>query len=359
MTLIEKEFYTEREAIELLMLYSYSDGSEFETAVWKERGALKKNSSTHKAVLRKLNCLFDNVSCEGKESVRKYFLTGLKDQPIKDMGGNIGRRATSKDFLMDEYIFNKLVELKDNSANAYGAWIRELKILESHNFYSKKIVNMIGKLHEETPGLFNASEIRDEFIHTITKRNLDIVENAFQRLEKDKRIELKVFYNFKKIDGSNKLVSKQEYDEVSEEFTSFLKKEETSYHRFNKIRNKKRPSEREIEILESAKKQLAHFDIEYYYKSYQVKIVDETIRQDMNKEEFEKVYFDRLLELTEYRQEKYLGKQTEYFWQKYYKLNTLAILRHIGVEGLDNEIEIELNKRPIAFGHNVDLSEIF
>ncbi len=358
MTLV-KEFYSEREAIELLMEYGFSDGSEFETSIWKARGCLKENHDTHKAVLRKLNCAFEQVSYDGKGKKRRYYLDGLRKEMLEDMGGNIGRRATSNDFIMDEYIFNALVDMKNKTANTYGKWAREMKILDKYSFYSNNILEMLHELHKETPGNFNTSEIRDEFINTITKRNSDIIEKAFQRLQKAKRLEIKIYYNFKKTDGSYKLVSQNEYEKVSNEFTSFLAKEDMDYFRFNKIRNKKRHSERETEILESAKKELAHFDIEFYFKSYDVKILDKTIRQEVSKADFEKAYFDRLIDLTEHRQEVYSKKTREYFWQKYYRLNTLAILRHIGIADLDKDIEQELNKRPARFGHTVDLSKIF
>ena len=359
MTLIDEITVTEREAIELLMEYGYSDGSEFETSIWKARDCLKENHDTQKAVLRKLNCVFEQVSYDGKGKKRKYYLHGLRKEMLEDLGGNIGRRPTDNDFLMDEYIFNALVDMKNKTANTYGKWARELEILDKYNFYANNILEMLLELHKETPVNFNTSEIRDEFINTITKRNSDIIEKAFQRLRKAKRVEVKTYYNFKKIDGSYKLVSQNEYEKVSNEFTSFLAKEDIDYFRFNKIRNKKRPSERETEILESAKTELAHFDIEFYFKSFDVEILDKTIRQDVSKDEFEKAYFDRLIDLTEHRQQGYSKKTREYFWQKYYNLNTLAILRHIGIKELDKDIEEELNKRPARFGHTVDLSKIF
>ncbi|MDF2065090.1 hypothetical protein [Bacillus sp. Cr_A10] len=62
----------------------FCDGSEFETSIWKQRGCLKENHDTHKAVLRKLGCIFEEVSYEGKGKKRKYILEGLREEPLAD-----------------------------------------------------------------------------------------------------------------------------------------------------------------------------------------------------------------------------------------------------------------------------------
>ena len=350
----------EKAAIELLMKYGYSDGSEFETSIWKTRGCLKENHDTHKAVLRKLSCIFEEVSYEGKGKKRKYILEGLRDKPLIDEGGYNGRPATDNDYLMDEYVFNKLVE-ENNYPSTYGKYAKDFGFFNTTGLYSGEAFNMLNELHKHTHDLYNSKEILGEFVDTIKKRNSDIIEKAFKRLQGAKRIKVEEIYNFKKINGKFKVVNKETYEHIVNVFKTFLKDNEISLFQFNKIRDKKGLSELEKEVMQNAEVILSKYNIEFYFISYQVEIIDSTIRKIVSKEDFNNAYMERLIELTKQRQERYTKKESTYFWQKYYMLNTFALLRYQGVSGydLDRIILEELNKRPIAFGHQKDLSNLF
>lgn len=363
MTLLEKEFYTEREAIELLMLYSYSDGSEFETAIWKARGSLKGGHATLIAVIRKLNCLFNNVRVEGTGKRRKYFLSGLKDQPVKDTGGNNGRPVATESYLMDEYVFNQLLTAKNvGMSRTHKTWVRDLGLAQKLDYGSKAMYTMLYELHKATRDSFQTSTIRNEFIAALEARDIDIVEKAFKRLEKAERIKTSIIYNVKRLDGSYDMVSEEEYKLISDLFNEFLSAHDATLFKFTKLKKKKEPTDKEMEILKEAKEHLALNEIDFFFKSYQVKIIDKTVHQAVTREEYDTAYFDRLITLTEHRQNDYTNKDSDFFWQKYYKLNTFAILRFMGITGLDEAIEEELNKRPVmAFEtkNNFDLTEIF
>ncbi|MFB5088627.1 hypothetical protein PGC35_15705 [Psychrobacillus sp. PGGUH221] len=350
----------EKAVIELLIQYGYSDGSEFETSIWKQRGCLKENHDTHKAVLRKLRCIFEEVSYEGKGKKRKYILEGLREEPLTDEGGNNGRPPTNHDFLMDEYVMNKLIE-ENKFPCTYNKWAKDFGFFSTIGLYHNETFNMIQKLHKQTPELYNAKEILDEFSDTVKKRNSDIVEKAFKRLQEAKRINVVEVYNFRKLDGKFKIVEKETYEKVVEVFKVFLKENEITMFQYNKIREKKALSEMEKEIMKNAEITLSKYNVEFYFISYQVEILDSTIHQVVTKEEFNNAYITRLVELTKQRQERYVRKESNFFWQKYYMVNTFALLRFLGVNGfgLDEIIIEELNKRPIAFGHGMDLSKLF
>lgn len=363
MTLLEKEFYTEREAIELLMLYSYSDGSEFETTMWKSGGSLKGGHDSHKAVIRKLNCLFDDVRIEGKGSKRKYFLNGLKDQPLKDTGGNIGRRITSEGYLMDEYVFNQLLNTTNlGMPRTHKTWVRDLELTHRIGYGAKPMYTMLYELHKDTRDSFQTSKIRNEFINAIEARNIDVVEGAFERLEKAGRIKVDLECNVKRLNGNYETVTPEEYQQISDSFNEFLSFYDTTLFRYTNLKKKLEPSTVEQELLTEAREFLGLDNIDFFFKSYYVKIINTTVHQAVTREEYDTAYFDRFITLTRHRQNDYTKKDSDFFWQKYYKLNTFAILKQMGIKGLDEEIEEELNKRPVmAFvtTNNLDLTEIF
>ena len=357
MTLVK---LNEKAVIELLMEYGYSNGSEFKTEMWKEDGCIKGGHNTHKAIIRKLECIFEEVSYEGKGKKRIYTLDGLRDEPLADEGGYAGRPPTEYDLLMYEYVMNKLIE-DNNYPSTYNKFAKDFGFYTSNGLYGSKAFDMIHKLHKQTPELYNAKEILDEFADTIKKRNSDIVEIAFKRLQKAKRIKVEKVYNFRKLDGKFEIVEKETYERVVKVFQNFLNDNQISMFQFNKIRDKKALSELEKEIMKDAEKLLQQYNVDFYFVSYQVEILDATVHQVVTKEEFNNAYMTRLVDLTIQRQGKYGRKNSSYFWQKYYMVNTFALLRFSGVNGydLDRIILEELNKRPIAFGHQKDLSNLF
>lgn len=357
MTLVK---LNEKAVIELLMEYGYSDGSEFETTMWKNDGCIKGGHNTHKAIIRKLECIFEVVSYQGKGRKRIYTLDGLLNEPLADEGGYGGRPPTEYDLLMDEYVINKLIE-ENKYPSTYNKFAKDFGFYTTTGLYSSRTFDMLHKLHKQTPELYNAKEILDEFADTIKKRNSDIVEKAFKRLREAKRIEVIEVYNFRKLNGKFEIVEKEAYDNVVQVFKVFLKDNEISMFQYNKIREKKALSELEKEIMKNAEMTLAKYNVEFYFVSYQVQTLDNTVNHVVTKDEFNHAYMTRLVDLTTQRQEKYVRDNSSYFWKKYYMVNTFALLRLSGVSGynLDKVITEELNKRPIAFGHEVDLSKLF
>ena len=359
MTLLEKEFYTEREAIELLMEHGYSDGSEFETSIWKSRKCLKENHATHVAVLRKLACICEEVSYEGKGQKRKYFLIGLREEFIADEGGNNGRRPTDYDLLIDEYVFNQLVSNSNSFPRSYRGWAKTLKLPSVFGLHVDKTYEILRSLHADTSDSYNASEIIDEFIGTMSKRNSDIIEKAFNRLQKANRVKVTKVYNFLGTDGKYKIVTFEEYREVEEEFKSFLEETEITMFQYNKMKDKKFKNEYVSEIINNAKKILALWDVDFYFISFSVDVLDSTVKTNVSYKDCINAYYCRLIELTEQRQERYERVEKTYFTKKYYLLNTLAMLKFIGIEGLDEKIQTELNKVPKRIEFNKGLSNLF
>lgn len=170
--------FTEEEAINITIDHGY-DGSEFNTAVWKDRGCLIPNR-TMDALISKLETIYHTVKVEGRGKKRNYILKDKKEEMTDREYNYKGTLPTEEEEEMKEYIFNILVNTGVGNAKPYNSWIRDFELFQPMPFSSKTLIAAMKELHAGVRS--NSKEIVNEFIKAINNYNKSIVESSFRRL---------------------------------------------------------------------------------------------------------------------------------------------------------------------------------
>ncbi|MBB6445624.1 hypothetical protein [Bacillus benzoevorans] len=344
---IKKIEFTEEEAIRITMEHGY-DGAEFNTSVWKTRGCLHPNR-TLDALISKLKTIYDSVEVEGKGKKRKYILKDKKVKVSERIFNYKGTIPTLEDDIMKEFIFNHLVSYEKEFTQSYRGWARLIGFIGTDNFKVEEMIQKLKNVHHGFPTIYNPKEAVGKFIQTLNIRNKDVVEKSFKRLEKEGRITVSEVYNFKMNDGQIEEVDQLEYEEVQEVLKELLESKEVTYYQYTQSVTSLNKSKKMKEIIREVGNYLSEqFDIQYFFKSFKVTVLDKTIHNEISKDEFKQAYFKRLIKLSIDRQNKKDYKESLSFWKRFYLLNTLALLKYLNVKGIekywDNERKLQLEK---------------
>jgi hypothetical protein len=345
---LEREAFTEEEAINITIQHGY-DGSEFKTAVWKDRGCLIPNR-TMDALISKLETIYKYVEVKGKGKKRNYFLSDKKEEMTERVYNYKGTVPTEEDITMKEYIFNYLILNRIEIPHSYKKWGEMLGLLQLNNSWFELFTNEIIKLHR---GLikFNPNEIASEFISSINNNNKAVVRNSFNRLEKDGRISQSSVYMFKTIYGNHEEVDEEDYDnamsfkrDLVDSLGINFQHYTLSYYSFYKNDKMQR-------IIREVNEQMAkEFKIAKMYKEIKISIKDNKIEKEISKEEFNQAYFQKFIKLTRDRQNRDDYQNSKSFWRTFYLMNTLTLLAlvlkdRLEVEGLEELLYEEKKRR--------------
>lgn len=353
-----KTIFTEEEAINITIQHGY-DGAEFNTKAWNNNGSLKPDR-TYKGFISKLETIYSTVKVEGKGKKRKYILMDKKEQITERQYNYKGSLPTPEDELMKEYIFNNLIKYHSNQYT-YKGWAESLNFVNPQRLDTEKMINEIKYAHAGFPVIYNPKEVVSIFIQTLNVRNKDVIEKSFQRLEKENRIKLTEMHTFQYSDKKYDIVSKEEYEEIINELKLFLESKGITYYIYSQSLGSIHKSKKMEQLIKDVEEYLLdHFDIIKFFKRFKIEIIDSNIIQPVSKTEFNKAYFDRLLKLTQDRQQKEKYRDSLSFWRRYYLYNTLTLLRYIiGLENIDklhrkSYLQYEEDKTTFSIQFDID-----
>jgi hypothetical protein len=331
---IEHSSITEEQAIKITIEKGYN-GSEYKTAAWKQRQCLKPDR-TLSGLIGKLETIYNHVEFVGTGKKRKYILKDKKNEVSEREFNYKGSIPTHEDEVMTEYIFNHLLNYTSDYTKAYKGWAKEIGFINPNSLIIEDMIKVIKDLHYGINMIYNPNEVVSIFLQTLNVRNKDIIEKSFQRLEKDNRIKVTEIYNIKDVDGQYKTITQTEYNTFTTHIGEFLKQYDVSYYAYTQSLNSIHKTKKIKEVINYVNDYLLnHFNIEYFFKSFKVLVIDKEIKREVSKEEFNAAYFQRLIKLTMDRQEKENYKDSISFWKKFYLINTLSLLKHIKVSGID------------------------
>jgi hypothetical protein len=334
----EVSSYTEEQAIYFTIENGYN-GSEFETAAWKQRKCLKPDR-TLKGLISKLETIFDYVEVTGTGKKRKYILKDKKVHITERQYNYKGSVPTPEDETMTEYIFNKLLTYPKGFNKSFRGWAKCIGFIEPDQLHIEDMIKEIKQTHVNFPVIYNPKEAVSVFLQTLSTRNKDIIEKSFQRLEKDNRIQVTVIYNIKHTDGTYSTIRQLEYEEILSHITTLLESNGVSYYAYSQALTSIHKSENMKLIIKEVAEYLEHyFGIDYLFKSFSISITDKTIKRDVAFDEFNSAYCQRLIKLTLDRQEKKEYKDSIVFWKRFYLLNTFVLLRFINATKTDELIK--------------------
>jgi hypothetical protein len=344
---LESNTFTEEEAINITIEHGY-DGSELNTAVWKDRGCLNP-TRTLDALINKLETIYHTVEVSGKGKKRKYLLKNKKEEMTEREYKYKGTVPTEEEELMKEYIFNYLVKHGVGNARPYSAWVRNFDLFQKNSFSSKPLIEEMKELHMGV--LSNPKEIVSEFINAINNFNKSIVENSFRRLENEGRITRSISYVFRTVDGNYEEVDEERYEEATTFKKELVEAHEITYRQYIQAYfSVGHRSARMTNIINEVDEQLAKvFGVKYMYQAIGILIIDENVIKEVSKDEFDQAYFHKFIKLSQDRQNRSDYKDTKSFWRRTYLMNTLKILSlilkdKIVVVGLEELLSKETKK---------------
>lgn len=336
----ELSSFTEEQAIYFTIENGYN-GAEFETVAWKQRKCLKPDR-TLKGLISKLETIFNNVEVTGTGKKRKYILKDKKLHITERQFNYKGSIPTPEDETMTEYIFNKLLSYPEGFNKSFKGWAKLLGFIEPDQLSLEDMIKEVKHTHYNFPVIYNPREVVSVFLQTLNTRNKDIIEKSFQRLEKEKRIQVAEIYNIKYLDGTYSTITQLEYETILSYITTLLDSKGISYYAYSQSLTSLHKSKSMKQVITEVDEYLEHyFGIDYLFKSFSITITDKTIKKEIAYGEFNSAYYNRLIKLTHERQEKKEYKDSIVFWRRFYLLNTLVLLKHLKVTETDEYIHIQ------------------
>lgn len=266
---------------------------------------------------------------------RKHLVGELRVDRVKKEDGREGnsRKPTADDFILDEYVFNKLVKLNGGDRPLKN-WVQEVELYNLYNVDKEAMKLLIENVHSEGIAFFNAANVVNKFSDTINKRNMSIVQSAINRLSKDNKIQSTIHFVFKGLDNDYSYVSEELYNEVKSEVKEIVEEFGLNYNSYvsQKINSQYRNAEY-FECQKIVDKHLAdNHEIQYFYKTIEIKILDKSLVREVTRSEMLEAYFNRLISLTLQKQKRKDYQDTRFVEKEFYRLNTFVLLDFIGVE---------------------------
>lgn len=339
----QSSLFNEAEVIQITIDNGY-DGSEFKTVAWKERGCLKPNG-TLKALTNKLETIYNHVEVTGSGKKRKYILTDKKQTITERKFNYKGTVLTPEDETMTEYIFNILLTYPDGFNKSFKGWAKLIGFIETNSLSIDEMIKEIKNLHHNFPTIYNPKEAVSIFLQTLNNRNKNIIERSFHRLEKENRITVTEIFNLKYTDGTYEIINQKEYDDIFNYIKLFLEAKGITYYNYSQSLTSIHKSKKMEQIINDVDEYLSnYFGIEYFFKSFKINVVDRASKGKITFDEFNAAYFQKLIKLTEARQNKKSYIDSIIFWKRFYLFNTFTLLKYIKAPGA-NELLKEHRKQ--------------
>lgn len=355
---MHKDIYTERELIELF------DGSEFKTAAWKERGYLKNNGTLQK-LIKKAETKYHKVEVVGSSSGRRYECSNPKEvvTSIEDKRKNNKGVTPNESKIMTGHIFNRLKSVigKGGSwSNTKGAWIELMDLIDMNPNDLVELTEELESVYLPLHETINISSMRRESKQNVDTRLHDVFNYSIGKLVKDGLIQIEDDYKSKLTNEQyehDKHYASLEGDEASPfkdlknfELESIREAEREELEQFGVIYNdyfmaRVFPSiatKEALATLEYMDEMLQErFGIEFYYKSIRITVLKPREKMNVTHEQARKAFSDRLITLTNKRQNGQKYSNADTYAKKFYRLNMFMLLKIKGIEGLEEEIEKE------------------
>ncbi|QHJ71622.1 hypothetical protein [Planococcus halotolerans] len=290
-----------------------------------------------------------NKPFSGKK--RRHLVGDLRIERVKKEDGreSNSRKPTADDFILDEFIFSKLVKLNGGNRPLRN-WVKEIELYNLYNVDKEEMKSLIENVHSEGIAFFNAVNVVNKFFDTIDKRNTSIVQSAINRLSKDNKIQSTIHYVFKGLDNDFINVSEELYEQVKSEVKELVEEMELNYNSY--ISQKINSQYKNVEYFECQKvvnKYLAdNHKIQYFYKTIGIKILDKSLAREVSRSEMLEAYFNRPISLTLQKQKRKDYQDTRFVEKEFYRLNTFVLLDLIGIEvsqDIINEDKLTIKER--------------
>src|SRR6185312_10365768 len=257
-------------------------------------------------------------------------------------------KHTDEELLLDEYIFNYLLEYPHKKALPYKSWAYRMgffntKLLKDKETMSR-IENAIDSIHKDTLlySLADRKEIISIFKMMIKDRGIKVVEKSFERLEKAKRITVHEEYFARTLENEYIKISHKEYLRFTNEENVIL--EEMNIERNDYIYKKINYNYRDKEFLEATKKINQHmaskYNIRYYFSGKLPIVIDR--KKQIDNVNGRRVFYETLFILTESNQKSYSTENS--ISKRWYLLNTYTILKEFGIDIPENRYTKELSQ---------------
>ncbi len=327
---INQTTFTEEEAINITIQNGY-DGSELNTKVWEQRGCLKPNR-TLESLIKKLQTIYEHVEVTGTGKKRKYILQSKKESITQVEHNYKGTLPSDEDLIMQEYIYNFLVSNGGNNMT-YKSWATYLGFINVNEFNPEELIAAIKDYHYGFPTIYNPKEVVSIFLQTLHLRNKDVIERSFKRLFKNNRITFVEKFNFHLIEDEYIEVEKELYYRIFAELKMFIEAKGYSYYIYTQAVSSMYKTDNIKTLLEDVKEFLNDtYGIEKIFKSFQVNPIIYQKDTSITKVDFQEAYFKRLIHLSSERQQKSEYKDSLNFRKRFFYINTLILLKHIGID---------------------------
>ncbi|RYI30575.1 hypothetical protein EVU96_09170 [Bacillus infantis] len=326
---VNQTTFTEEEAINITIQNGY-DGSELNTKAWEQRGCLKPDR-TLKGLISKLETIYNSVEVTGSGKKRKYILQGKKDNVTEREFNYKGTLPTEEDLIMQEYIFNQIALHGVNNLT-YRSWANYLGFVNVNEFNPEELIRVLKDFHYGFPTIYNPNEVVSTFLQTLNIRNKDVIEKSFKRLHKENRITVTEKYNVQYVDDEYDQINEELYNIIIGKIKLFIESKGVSYYVYTQALTSIYNTQKLKDLLKEVDEFMDdHFGIKKLFKSFHVYPNTRDIVREVSKTEFNEAYYNRLIKLTTDRQKKDDYKDSIYFRKRFYNINTLILLDHIGI----------------------------
>lgn len=346
----EKLTLSEHEAIILTTQYGF-EGEELNTSKWKQRGCLQMDR-TQKGLMSKLQTIFNTVEITGKGKKRQYILSD-KNEVQSEREYSYRSFATSPEGkVMIDYIYEQLLDILQDELSI-TSWVKMLNLPEVSMHTSEMAIEKMQSFYGEHLSSMRDKIIKDvvnNLIDNVDTRNIDIVKNAFNHLQKIGVITLTDVYYFMMADGDLKAVTQLEYENLQQELKAIVQStgaDWNSYLSARRFTNYYTKQLKECSIL--VKKHLSAHGIDYEFKRVSVTILDNDTQRDTFKGDIYRAWCDDIIRLATNRQKKPKYSESQYLGNRLVLLNTLILLEPYLNEQQRSVMETEIKLLPEKF----------
>lgn len=355
---------TEPESILFAIGMGLSNGSEFDTKAWKERGCFKSGDGTHKRHITNLECCAEEVFFEGKGKKRFYTLRNffLIPKDRQDRRVSNGYKHSDDELILDEYVFNFLLRGNYRQALPHKSWSYRIGFFPMELLKQKSIIDemkkTLDKLHHKTIqySTYDQKKFIDIFIETVKARGVDVIDKAFSRLEQAGRIVVENGYIVKTIGNIYSEITLKEYEQLVIEENIIL--EENGLNRQEYIYKKINKHLRDKNYYDVSKKITSYMkeyhEIQYYYIA-KLPIVLDKDKQKSSEVDGMTSYYNRFFALTESRQKSYANSYDN--WKVWYLVNMYSLLEIFGVSVPKEKYGEELKRLEKSYVYAFDFKE--
>lgn len=358
------EIITEVQGVETLKRYGLSNGKELETKYYIKNNCINTGAALN-TYLEKLEQIYTYARLViNPKTNRPYSGTNrlielgeLRNavEERKDGRINNGRQPTEDELILDQYIFNQLLELRELKPLPYRAWATKVSLFDVSKLSDKEFLahleNTINLLHTNTLGYSKDDSIKivKNFRNMLYKRNEDVIRRGLPRLEALGKIKTINSYHARTTKGEYKVISEGLFKQIKNEEEAILNKHDIDKRDYvlMKMQNKNRDNKYyEINTIVTNHLKTAH-EILYYFEGKSIRLLDKVPYDDIGKYDMKTVYKKILLVLTIARENREGYQNTGDISKEWYTLNTFTLLKEMGIdipEGLYNKYRMKLDK---------------